>query len=174
MGFGFGFLLAQIMDSGHGELAVLGLVIEIRHLAIHDETDALSRQPSLQGKDQGIVLVVDGSLDPGESFNAGKLEHETEEVTLELHGFVEYGLLFVDQRGNRFVKIPGALVVVGCQHAPAAHGVPAGSVPGGVQAAAHDGRRFEDRNIPTGQAAIADHEGGGGQGTDAATDQIGL
>src|ERR1022692_3958890 len=76
--------------------------------------------------------------------------------------------------GIDLLEIPGAFVVAGCQHASAAHGIPGRGVSGAVQASAHDGRRFEDRNIFARQAAVADHEGGGGQGSDAATDEIGL
>ena len=95
-------------------------------------------------------------------------------LLIELHGFVEDRLAFVVQRRDRFKEIPGAFVVVGGQHASAAHGIPARGVPGAVEASAHDGRRFENRNVSAGQAAIADHEGGGGQRADAAADKIGL
>ena len=67
----FAFALAQTMGTGDDELAVFGLVIEVCHLAVRDETDPLGFEPSLQRPDQGVVLVVDGSLDARQSFNAG-------------------------------------------------------------------------------------------------------
>jgi hypothetical protein len=82
------FALPQTMDGGHDELAVLGLVLKVGHLAIRDQTDALGFEPGLQREDQGVILVVDGSLDARERFNAGKLEHEAVQVTLELNGAV--------------------------------------------------------------------------------------
>jgi len=51
---------------------------EVRHLAIRNQTDALGFEPCLQGQHQGVILVVDGSLDPRKRFDAGKLEHEIE------------------------------------------------------------------------------------------------
>ena len=68
--------------------AVFDLVIEVRHAAIRDQTDTLRFEPGLQGQNQGVVLVVDGSLDAGKSFNAGKFQHETVQVALEFNGTV--------------------------------------------------------------------------------------
>src|SRR5680860_654223 len=52
--------------------------------------------------------------------------------------------------------------------------IPASGVSGTVQTSAHDGCRFEDRNISTRQAAVAHHESSGGQGSDTAPHEIGL
>jgi hypothetical protein len=72
----FAFVPPQATDAGHDELAVFGLVIEVCHLAIRDQTDALGREPRLQGQNQRVVLVVEGSLDARKSFDAGKLGQE--------------------------------------------------------------------------------------------------
>ena len=72
----FAFVPPQATDAGHDELAVFGLVIQVCHLAIRDQTDALGREPRLQGQNQRVVLVVEGSLDARKSFDAGKLEQE--------------------------------------------------------------------------------------------------
>jgi HPt (histidine-containing phosphotransfer) domain-containing protein len=95
-------------------------------------------------------------------------------LLIELHGFLEYRLAVVVQRGDGLVEIPGAFVVIGSQHASAAHGIAGGSVSGAVQASPQYAGRFEDRNISAGQVAVADHEGGGGKRSDATTHQIGL
>ena len=67
----FVFATPQAMDPGDDELAIFGLVIEVCYLAVRDQTDASGFEPSLQGSNQGIVLVEDGSLDAREGFNAG-------------------------------------------------------------------------------------------------------
>src|ERR1039458_5739404 len=46
------FVPPQATDAGHDELAVFGLVIEVFHLAIRDQTDALGREPRVQGQNQ--------------------------------------------------------------------------------------------------------------------------
>ena len=51
----FAFVPPQATDAGHDELAVFGLVIEVCHLAIRDQTDALGREPRVQGQKQRVV-----------------------------------------------------------------------------------------------------------------------
>jgi len=85
-GNGFTLAVGLKTDAGHNKLAVLGLVIEIGHLATDEQVDALGFEPCLQRQDEGIVLVVDGSLHTRKSFNAGKFQHEAEQITLELDG----------------------------------------------------------------------------------------
>ena len=63
-------------------------MIEVRHLAIRNQTHPLRFEPCLQGQNQGVLLVVDRSLDAGKRFNTGKLQQEAEQVALEFNGTV--------------------------------------------------------------------------------------
>jgi hypothetical protein len=86
----FGFPVPQTMNAGHDKLAVFGLVIEVCDLAIRDQPNALGCEPGLQGQNHGVVLVVNGSLHARQSFDARELQHEAEQVTLELRGAVPW------------------------------------------------------------------------------------
>lgn len=87
-GNSFGLPLPPTLDACYRERAVFGLAFEICHRAIRDQMDTLGFEPRLQGQNQGVVLVVDGSLDAPKRVNAGKLEHESMQVTLEFNGAV--------------------------------------------------------------------------------------
>jgi hypothetical protein len=80
----------QILVVGHsmGAMQAVNIAQQTGHPAIRDEMDALGFEPGLQGQNQGVVLVVDGSLDASKSLNAGKFEHEAIQVTLEFNGTV--------------------------------------------------------------------------------------
>jgi hypothetical protein len=77
------------------------------------------------------------------------------------------------ERLDRAEQRPCAFVIVGREHAAAAQPVAAGRVAAGVQAATRHGVVVVDRDPVAVHAAIANHEGGGGQGADPSADEMG-
>jgi hypothetical protein len=63
----------QTVETGYGELTVLGLMIQICDLAVRDEMDTLRRQSGLQGQHQRFVLIVDGPFYARQGINVRKL-----------------------------------------------------------------------------------------------------
>ena len=63
-------------------------MIEFRHHTVSDQVDALGLEPGQQRKNQGIVLVVNGSFNACQRLDPGKLEHKPEQIAFELDGAV--------------------------------------------------------------------------------------
>ena len=93
---------------------------------------------------------------------------------VERDGFFIHTSPWSAQRRDRLEQIPGAFIVVRRQHAATAQGVAVVGIAAAVQAAAGNRRGFQDRDLASGNAAVADHERRGGKGTDAAANQVGL
>lgn len=68
----------------------------------------------------------------------------------------------------------GAFVVVGSEHAPAAHGVAGDRIPGGIEARSQPGVALEDEDVSSTNGAVADEEGRASQRSDPAASEVGL
>lgn len=77
-------------------------------------------------------------------------------------------------RRDGLEQIPGALAVVGSQHAAAAHRVTALGVARTVQSAAHHRVRLQDGDVRAQHAGVADKESSASQGADAPANEAGL
>ncbi|EEF25517.1 conserved hypothetical protein [Ricinus communis] len=91
---------------------------------------------------------------------------------IEGDGFVVHGAAGMLQRRDALEQIPGALVIVGGEHAAAAQRVTAVRIAAAIETAAGDRQRFKDGDIAAGHAGVANHERRGGQRTYAAANQI--
>jgi hypothetical protein len=73
--------------------------------------------------------------------------------------------------GIQVKEIPGALVVVGRQHSSAAERIAFGRISGAIEASAHEGQGFEDRDVFAGNGPVADQKGGSGERADTSADE---
>ena len=148
------------------------------------------RQPV--GDTIGAELVLAGQHELGELDPVGHREAHRGDVEdgavgvheaglgVRLHGLIEFdclvehGLGGIGQRGNGFEQAPGALVIVRGEHAAATQVVTGLGIAGRIQAAAEDIRRLVNGDVAARHAAVADHECGRGERTDAAADEMGF